>query len=283
MDKNKLGVIVLVLAMIAVVGLGYLLGVSPQLESSAQADNDRVLVEQENVVHEATLAALMKQHEGMEALEEELAELRVLIPDGAQLPQFVKSLDATAVKHGVALTTISVQDGQYFVPAEAVAEAPAADEAGTSTGEPALAGAVDDAKDAAAATEASVTPDPSAAGAATPDSAATGAPAMRSAEVAAAAQKLPEGALVAVPITLALSGEYANVLNFTDGLRTGPRLFLVTSLTTAPGTAAALTAAAGDTAPGDEGETPAASSSVNATITGYVYVLLNNARVAPAA
>jgi Tfp pilus assembly protein PilO len=65
---------------------------------------------------------------------------------------------------------------------------------------------------------------------------------------------------VAIPVTLSISGTYSKVLEFVSGLQSGPRLFLVNALST-------------DTKNG----------SVDATVGGLVYVLLDTAATGAAA
>ncbi|TFD35501.1 hypothetical protein E3T34_02865 [Cryobacterium sp. TMT1-62] len=66
---------------------------------------------------------------------------------------------------------------------------------------------------------------------------------------------------VAVPITLAVDGGYDEVLNFIEGVQKGERLVMVTTFTTS---------------------TPAESGNVTATISAFVYVLLNAEDIAVA-
>lgn len=65
-----------------------------------------------------------------------------------------------------------------------------------------------------------------------------------------------KGNFVVVPIELRVTGAHAQVMDFIDALQKGPRLFLVTDLTVAE-----------DTAGGDV---------YSGSISGYVYVLLDN-------
>jgi hypothetical protein len=79
--------------------------------------------------------------------------------------------------------------------------------------------------------------------------------------------KITAANFIAIPIQLAVSGPYANVLDFVNGLQMGPRLFLVTALTTKSST---------DPKP--------APGAVDATVGGFVYVVLDaNAAAAKAA
>lgn len=97
---------------------------------------------------------------------------------------------------------------------------------------------------------------------------ATAAPAAAPAATAAAAATAPVVSglvtaenFIAVPISLSVDGSYDNVLDFIEGLQKGKRLVMVTKFDTAA----------------------AASDSVTAKISAFVYVLLNpNAATTPA-
>ena len=83
-------------------------------------------------------------------------------------------------------------------------------------------------------------------------------PAAPAAPVLVTNPKITAANFIAIPVQLAIKGPYSNVLDFVRGLQTGPRLFLVTTITTKP--------------PADK----AAAGSVDATVGGLVYVLLAN-------
>lgn len=80
MNGNRIFGIVTVLVIGAIFGLGWILGVSPLLAQATQADADRVAVEQNNVAETARLEQMRSIYEGVDALEAELAELRISIP-----------------------------------------------------------------------------------------------------------------------------------------------------------------------------------------------------------
>lgn len=103
--------------------------------------------------------------------------------------------------------------------------------------------------------------------AAAPAATATPAPAAPAAsdQTVATSPKITKDNFTVMPIQLALSGKYSNVLNYVHGLQAGTRLVLVTSFSST---------ASKDSSGGATGdETPAPSDEVDATIGGYVYVL----------
>jgi hypothetical protein len=69
---------------------------------------------------------------------------------------------------------------------------------------------------------------------------------------------------VAIPVSVAVSGANANIMSFVEGVQTGDRLFLVTSLKLDQ-----------DKAPADTTSKTQPAVTFKATISGLVYVLLD--------
>lgn len=201
MDKNRIWTIGSVLLIVAVLGLGFLLGVQPQLAAIATANTERAAVEATNAAAEAKLAALKKQFEGIDELKAELATLVESVPTGANAPELVDQLDALAKGIGVTLTSITVADAQPYTPVEAVA-APAPEPAPES-GE-------------ASADAVVVVPEPVA---------PPGAPPLTNPLVT-------PGNVAVLQVQVSVKGSYAQVLDYVNGLQSGKRLFLVTALST---------------------------------------------------
>jgi hypothetical protein len=65
----------------AILGLGWLLGLSPLLTAAAQAEDERALVEQNNLAQQATLAAMKADFERLDDIEAEIEAFRVAIPN----------------------------------------------------------------------------------------------------------------------------------------------------------------------------------------------------------
>jgi Tfp pilus assembly protein PilO len=201
MDKNRIWTIGSVLLIVAVLGLGFLLGVQPQLAAIATANTERAAVEATNAAAEAKLAALKKQFEGIDELKTELATLVESVPTGANAPELVDQLDALAKGVGVTLTSITVADAQPYTPVEAVA---------------APAPAPDPESDQASADAVVVVPEPVA---------PPGAPPHTNPQVT-------PGNVAVLQVPVSVKGSYAQVLDYVNGLQSGKRLFLVTSLST---------------------------------------------------
>lgn len=245
MDRNRLWMIGAIVVMGAAIGLGWLLGISPQLEAAAAANTTRAQVETQNAGYEQKLVALKKQFENIGDLQTELAQLRKSVPSEGAIPAFVGQLDAISKEHKVELTGISVSDGQPYVP-PAPPAAPAADAAAGATPAPAPA--------PAAGAEPAAAVDP-------------------------AVKLITADNFVAIPISLTVNGDYSRVLDFIKGVQTGTRLVLVTAFNTT-----AASAGAGGTASDPGAASTESGSAVTANISAYVYVLLDPAKVpAPAA
>ena len=64
MDKHRMWIVGAVLAIVAVLALGWFLGISPQLDEARAANTDRQNVEIQNAAYAAQLETLKKQFEG---------------------------------------------------------------------------------------------------------------------------------------------------------------------------------------------------------------------------
>ena len=221
--SNRLWVIGAVILTVAIVAMGWFLGVSPKLGEAAAADQHRADVAAQNEAHEAETARIKKQYEQLPELKAQLAVLRAAVPAGDDLSTFLGELHQLEQQTQVSLTSFSAGDGQPYVP-------PAAPEA----------------KDAKAGTDAATDAAKNAAKPAA--NTATAVPGATSPLVTA-------DNFVAIPVTVMVTGSHEQAMNFIQGLQSGNRLFLVTDLKMAQ---------AKD------------SEAFDATITGFVYVLLNS-------
>lgn len=243
MDRNRLWVIGSVLVMCAILALGFVLGIQPQLQAAAAAQSERATVEATNAQHATVLAQLKEDFAGIDDVRAALVPLNLSVPSGTEMPAFVNQLSELAAQSQVTLTAIRVEDAQAYAPvvaptvADPVATAPAAD-AGTTaesaTAEPAAAAPV----------------------------ATAGVPPFVDSRITAAN-------FASLGVQLQVTGDYNRVLDFVSGLQSGTRLFLVSNLGT--------TAAAGSTG------APVADGTVDATISGLVYVLVPTTTAAQAA
>lgn len=231
MDRNRLKMIIAALSGVAVLALGFLLGVQPQLASASAAVDQRTSIEQQNEGLRATLAQLVADNDQLPSLSADRDTRRASVPDGADMPALIRQLDEMADAAGVPVTSFTAADAvSYEMPASA--SAPAADAAGEEGTAPA------EGADEAAPTEA----------------AAPVAPTTYTDPAVTAAN------FSTIAVTVDVEGSYAQALDFVDRLQKGPRLFLVTTITSS------------EPEDGAEGEA-AASGAQTWTIGGLVFVL----------
>ena len=95
------------IACIAIIALGYFLGVSPKIAEAAKADADRVAVEQQNSIYEIQLAGLIEQYEGIDEIRAELEELQRSLPPGDGQADLLSALDSAAVANGVSVAAFT--------------------------------------------------------------------------------------------------------------------------------------------------------------------------------
>jgi Tfp pilus assembly protein PilO len=270
MDRNRLWMLGAAVLICAIAVLGWLLGIAPKLSEASAANTERANVEVQNATYHNQLAALKTQFENIGDLKSKLAGLREAVPAEPEIPALIGQLGAIGQQHEVTLTSIIVSDAQPYAPEVRAAPAPVeATPAGT-TAAPA-AGAP------AAGTEAAAA-DTGAAAASTPAApAAPAPPATPVVPVSAEAQaRVTAGNFVAVPISLSVAGGYDNVLAFIEGLQKGTRLAMVTTFTTSAADPSAAPAAVGE-----NGTPPAGTDRVTATISAFVYVVLDTSAVVP--
>jgi Tfp pilus assembly protein PilO len=224
---HQMKVAILVVAMIAVVAGGWLLGIQPSLDAAAAAGVQREAVHSQNDGIRAEIAALQAAQEELPQLEKRLRGLNASIPATDDSSALLDSLHDLAAKAGVTVDGVTFEEAQPYaapVPPEAAPTEAAAEGATT---EP-------------VPVEAPVDPllplsDPS----------------------------ITADNFVLVPLSVAVSGSFGDVLRFVDGVQSGPRLFLVNKFTSSS------EAATGG------------GSSVKATVGGYVFVLLGQGAETP--
>lgn len=197
MNRDRIITLAIVGA-IAVVGiLGWIVGVSPILSQVAAADEERSNVTSTNELNGTKLIALKKQFDNIGETQAELAKLRGSIPATADMPVFLRTIKEYGDAQGITLKSVEVSGvAAYVAPVAPVAATP-----------------VTPGVTAAAPTP---TPSPS------PAAAGTAAPAVTPTS--------PSSGMFVVPIKVAVSGTYEQVMAFAGAIQAGPRLFLVTSL-----------------------------------------------------
>lgn len=232
MTRSRFWMIVALVGCLGVVAIGWLFGVSPQLDARAAADDQRATVEAQNAVHSAKIIALKKQFDEMDTTRAELAGLRTQLPEGTEYADLTEDIASIAERHSVeivqytsdeAISPIALQEA-IVVAAPVPEKAPdttASPAAGAETGSDATAAALDEARsDGDAAT---------AQAAATTTAGTTNVAAVSS----ALSPRLTASNLYAIPVSMSLKGTVADVLAMLEELQSSTRLFLVTETTVA--------------------------------------------------
>ncbi|QYI96430.1 hypothetical protein K0028_12080 [Curtobacterium flaccumfaciens pv. flaccumfaciens] len=220
MTRNRLNMLLAVVAMVVVALAGFFLGVQPHLAQAASDRTDQVSVDATNRTTAAELARLKDRAKSLPAMKAELAELTTSVPSSANMSSFYGAVDGVAARAGVKVSAITTSDALAYTAPVAASTA-----AGT---EDSSASATDEATDEA-------TPEPTAAS----TGAATGPvtdPAISAANFSA------------IPVSVSVDGSFDQALSFVGGMQDGARLFLVTTVSssisqdsTDPAAAAATT------------------------------------------
>ena len=175
MKSNRLWAVGTAIVVVAVLALGYLLGISPRLAELARSEASLAAVTAQNAQEQAKLLSLQKEFENIDELQEQLDELQAAIPADVSLPDFIRQLNELAASTQVKIESITTGLPEAYVA-------------------PAVPGTMLDA-------DGNVVPLPT-------------APAN----------------LITINIVIKVSGPAGSIQNFTEGLQTGERLFLVKGL-----------------------------------------------------
>lgn len=220
MTRNRLNMLLAVVAMVVVALAGFFLGVQPHLAQAASDRTDQVSVDATNRTTAAELARLKDRAKSLPAMKAELAELTTSVPSSANMSSFYGAVDSVAARAGVKVSAITTSDAVAYTAPVAASTA-----AGT---EDSSASATDEATDEA-------TPEPTAA--------STGAATAPVTDPAISAANFS-----AIPVSVSVDGSFDQALSFVGGMQDGARLFLVTTVSssisqdsTDPAAAAATT------------------------------------------
>jgi Tfp pilus assembly protein PilO len=186
-----------ILVMLLIPVIGWFLVAQPQLAAAATADQQRADTEAQIVASAAVVAQLKADSEKLPELNQELNALRASIPFGADPSGYIDGLDALAKLAHVEITGLTVKDGIAYIAAAPAGAAPA------------------------------VTPDDSTEA---EGDAATPAPVADPAFVTS--PLIDSTNFVTIPVSVQVTGEWAQILKFVQGIQSSPRLFLVSSLST---------------------------------------------------
>jgi Tfp pilus assembly protein PilO len=205
MQQHRIISLLSVLIMVIIPVVGWFLIAQPQLAAASLADEQRADMESQIAESTATVAQLKADSAKLPELNDDLNDLRTSIPASVDSSGYIDGLDAQARTAGVTITDLTVGDPVAYVPA-VDGSAPAADTVGN--------GSTDAAVDPAAETPA--------------DSVAGDLP-----PAVVTDPLITASSFVAIPVSVGVTGEWGPILNFVDGLQSSPRLFLVTTVSTA--------------------------------------------------
>jgi hypothetical protein len=120
MNGMRIWTLVTVVLIAAILGLGWLLGVSPLLAQAATSDGERANVELTNTAQEATLALMKSQNEQIDSMLAELELLNASIPGEVDSDTVYKLLSNYQAESGAVPTLISLGEAvQYGIPVDA--------------------------------------------------------------------------------------------------------------------------------------------------------------------
>lgn len=125
MDKNRLITIALIAAMVGIVVLGWLSGISPLLDQASAARNQASALKTANDANSVRIAGLKVQFENIDELETDLKVVRRAIPANIKMPVFLREINAFTAQYGVTLTSVAVSEAQeWMAPDAGVTDAP---------------------------------------------------------------------------------------------------------------------------------------------------------------
>jgi Tfp pilus assembly protein PilO len=116
MNRNKTWVIGAILAIVFIMGGGWLIGIQPQMSAIGDANQKRATVQLQNETSQALLVKLKKDYENIDKLKQQLNSLRVAVPSSAEIPTFVTELNSLASSHQIIVKSISVSDAKPYSP-----------------------------------------------------------------------------------------------------------------------------------------------------------------------
>lgn len=121
MKSNRLWAIGTVIIVAAVVGLGWILGISPKLAEAAQTSTAADQVDAENLSLQQQIIALKAAYENIDIVREELDGLEESMPPTDDLPDFIREINTLANKNGVTIDAITLGAYDVFVSSSASA------------------------------------------------------------------------------------------------------------------------------------------------------------------
>ena len=125
MNGNRVWYLIGGIAIIAILALGWFLGVSPLLDAAAASDAERATVEAENDAQNAVLADMKEQYAQLDELNAQLAELQLSVPAEGEVDAFFDLVVRIAYASGVTISSMTTGEGELYGGAAATTTAPA--------------------------------------------------------------------------------------------------------------------------------------------------------------
>lgn len=129
MDKMRQWTLLTVIGVVAVLGAGWFLAVSPQRHHAASLRAEAASQLSSNAALQQRVSQLEQQKKGLPAQQRELNQIAAKIPDNPALPALIRQLSAAANTAGVDLVSLA--------PAQPMATAPAGSTGAVTTTAPA--------------------------------------------------------------------------------------------------------------------------------------------------
>lgn len=104
------------LVSIGILGVGWMIGIQPQLNKISLANQSREIVVAQNAKDEILLAKLKSDFQNIDSLKIDLARLRTSVPTQAEISAFVSELNFLANTHEVTVKSITVNDAKPYTP-----------------------------------------------------------------------------------------------------------------------------------------------------------------------
>ena len=97
-------------AIVAVVGLGWTIGISPKLTETDAAMSNRASVDAQNASHEASLVTLRAQFADLEPLAAELVAMQQEVPATPNIENFIDEINGASARTGVTIGSITASE-----------------------------------------------------------------------------------------------------------------------------------------------------------------------------
>jgi Tfp pilus assembly protein PilO len=122
--NNKFWLLIAGILGVAILAMGWFLGVSPKLDEMSAANDQRASVEAQNKLHEAKLKQLEEQFAKLDELKAELAAAQLGLPPGDELSTFLGQLHELESTSGATLTKFTASEGQRYIAAGGAVTSP---------------------------------------------------------------------------------------------------------------------------------------------------------------